>query len=451
MSGPKVVRVVTREERIASCTTWLARLDAATEALRADAARLGDAEGVRLASSRARREELAELVQQDRFDQADRQLPLELAFVETARRDLFERAAKAATSAREHATRQRRAATLLIRELEHKSPGQHTGLLDELRAISKGSNADAADAALGKAMRLLSPAPEATRLSDAQRALAASLLPATGDVAEALRRRVDTAVQDRRIADLQARLSQIEVLQGLQATGMFSARLARLEAEPDDAGRSMRIDALTLEVAAAVDAIKREVALLDRARSALSEVAAAPTNEELVATRQELMRTISARAMHELPRIIEAALAAIGRARLRAATSARREAILSGLASLGYQVDERMSTAWVEDGRVVLKKQDGDLHGLEIASAADAERLQLRAVAFSTARSPASDIAAETTWCGDFSKLQAHLQRRSSDLSIEKAMPVGNVPLKVVAPPAPAPAREAAARPNRTR
>ncbi|MGM9489628.1 hypothetical protein [Ideonella sp. YS5] len=451
MSGPKVVRVVTREERIASCTTWLARLDAALEALRTDAARLGDEEGMGMASSRARREELAALVRQGSFDQADRQLPQELALVEASRRDMIERAAQAATSARERAMRQRQAAALLIRELEREAPGQHADLLKQLRAVLSRSNADGAGEALSKAMRVLSPAPQETQLSDAQRALAASLMPAAEDADESVRRLVDTAGRDRRLADLQARLSQIEVLQGLAATEAFSARLALLEAEPDSAARSMRIDALTLDVAAAVDALKREVALLDRSRSVLSELATVPTSEELVAARQELQRAISRRAVQDLPQIVEATLAAVGRARLRVAAAARREAILSGLASLGYQVDERMSTAWVDNGRVVLRKQDGDLHGLEIASTPDAERLQLRAVAFSTARSPTSDLAAETAWCGDLSKLQAHLKRHSSDLSIEKAMPVGSVALKAVAPLGPAQAQEAAARSRRTR
>ncbi|YCI88526.1 hypothetical protein M1D99_12320 [Pseudomonas sp. R3-41] len=38
------------------------------------------------------------------------------------------------------------------------------------------------------------------------------------------------------------------------------------------------------------------------------------------------------------------------------AALARREAVLDGLASLGYEVREGMATAWVETGKVVLRK-----------------------------------------------------------------------------------------------
>jgi hypothetical protein len=34
----------------------------------------------------------------------------------------------------------------------------------------------------------------------------------------------------------------------------------------------------------------------------------------------------------------------------------RRRAVLEGLASLGYEVSEGMATAWVKEGRVVLRK-----------------------------------------------------------------------------------------------
>ena len=73
MSGPKIVRVVTREERIETCDRLLAQFDIAVRGLNADSARLGDAEGAELAASSARRDALLELIRQDAFDQAERQ------------------------------------------------------------------------------------------------------------------------------------------------------------------------------------------------------------------------------------------------------------------------------------------------------------------------------------------------------------------------------------------
>jgi hypothetical protein len=53
---------------------------------------------------------------------------------------------------------------------------------------------------------------------------------------------------------------------------------------------------------------------------------------------------------------------------------ARSNTVRPGLAR--YQVSESMSTSWVQDGPVVLKKSDRNKHGIEFASDADAQRLQ---------------------------------------------------------------------------
>ena len=100
MSGPKVVRVVTREERIESCERLLAQLDVAVRGLKADSARLGDAEGSRLAASVARRDALRELLSQNAFDQVEREAQQEIAFIAAKRGEVVERAASAAAVAR---------------------------------------------------------------------------------------------------------------------------------------------------------------------------------------------------------------------------------------------------------------------------------------------------------------------------------------------------------------
>ncbi len=152
---------------------------------------------------------------------------------------------------------------------------------------------------------------------------------------------------------------------------------------------------------------------------------------------------IERRDIERLAALETTATAALEQVNQQAAAAARRDAILAGLASLGYRVNDSMSTSWVQNGRVVLRKSDHDQHGIELASAADAQRLQVRAVTFSASSSLASNLAAETSWCSDFGKLQEHLKEHAGDLSIERAMAVGQVPLKIVQ--APVAAAEAAA------
>ena len=49
------------------------------------------------------------------------------------------------------------------------------------------------------------------------------------------------------------------------------------------------------------------------------------------------------------------------------AAEERRRAVLEGLASLGYEVSEGMATAWVKDGRVVLRKAANPGYGVELS------------------------------------------------------------------------------------
>jgi len=57
------------------------------------------------------------------------------------------------------------------------------------------------------------------------------------------------------------------------------------------------------------------------------------------------------------------------------AAMARRRAILTGLASLGYEVREGMTTSWVRDGRIMLRKPGTPDYGVELGAPADAARL----------------------------------------------------------------------------
>lgn len=61
---------------------------------------------------------------------------------------------------------------------------------------------------------------------------------------------------------------------------------------------------------------------------------------------------------------------------------------------------------------------------------ADNGRLQVRAIALSSDHDRARDRDIETIWCGEFQRLQALLKDKGSELLIERALSVGEVPLK---------------------
>ncbi len=454
MSGPKVVRVVTREERIEICEGLLAQLDAAIRALKADAARLGDSEGEELAGSRGRREALAELVRENNFDQAEVQVRQEIGFISTKRDEVIERAASAAAVARRELSSQRHAATTLLKELERRAPEAHAEFAAGLRQIAGQSKASkSAESVLAKAMGALSPAAPTSHLSEAQMALAKSLQATPGpDLVSSGWQSM--SAQDKRVSDLHHLLAQIHVLRDSEDAAAFSRRLDALEREAEGPVRNMKLDALVIEAAGAVDRLRRLAGLVEAARSALAEVEVLGADTDLTSVRQELLAAIATTDEMRLTKATADATHAVGLARATRAAAARREAILTGLATLGYQVNENMATSWVDEGRVVLKKADSDMHGVEIASAPDAKRLQVRAVAFSPALPAMANLAAETAWCGDFGRLQDHLQQHAGDLAIERALQIGVVPLKVVQAPASVQERAATARtlkPNRAR
>ncbi|KGG84748.1 hypothetical protein P245_23065 [Comamonas thiooxydans] len=445
MSGPKVVRVVTREERIENCEGLLAQLDAAIRALKADAARLNDSEGEGLARSTVRRDALLELVRTDNFDQAEVQIRQEIGFILSKRSEAIERAASAAAVARRQLSCQRHAATTLIKELERRAPEAHAELAAGLRQIANQAKVTiTAESMLAKAMLALSRAAPAAHLSEEQQALARSLQ-ATQDPGIGGNGWQSLAAQDKRIVDLQHQLAQIEVLKGSEVTIAFSQRLDAVELEADGPVRNMKLDALVIEVAAAVAGLRRLSGLVETAQAALAEIEVLGSLTELASVRKALEAAIADQNEMRLTQVTADAIQAVGLVRAARAAMSRREAILAGLATLGYQVNDNMATAWVDEGRVVLRKADADTHGLEIASAPDAQRLQVRTVAFSSGLAAAANLAAETAWCGDFSRLQEQLRQDASDLAIERALPVGAVPLKVVQEPAAVQERAAAA------
>jgi hypothetical protein len=117
------------------------------------------------------------------------------------------------------------------------------------------------------------------------------------------------------------------------------------------------------------------------------------------------------------------------------AAEERRRAVLYGLSALGYEVSEGMATAWVDGGRVVLRKAANPGYGVELSGGSKSDLLQVRAVAFGNstdARDTSRDRDIETIWCGEFGRLQSLIAKDGGSLAIEHARPIGQFPLKLV-------------------
>lgn len=415
MSGPKVVRIVTRDEILEICRGHLARVDAAlTEWIRIGQ-RNDCIDNDAIVAAQARREALATLIAQDRFEELQKQAPIEESFLrDDLQRRLVAVAAQQA-AARSKERREREAAHALLKALR-KAAVELTPDLEaalergDSAATAKGflllgdRDAPKADGSLADKLRDDSPPRSFVQWLEAQ--------PRTPE---------DPATT--RIATRIAEIAQIADLD--EAKGWHD-RLA--EAEDAPAGRRhLILDALEVETGRALTSVRQRAASLSQLRATLVEAKAAGLDTTIWG---EAIDTVSTEEIEA--RRAEAA-SAIEAHRDAGAVQSRRAAVLEGLSGLGYEVTEGMSTAWAKDGRLVLRSAARPDYGVELSGA---DRFQMRPVAFNRngrGPDPSRDRDAETIWCGDVTNLGQRLAQLGDGLQIEKALPIGAVALKRIA------------------
>lgn len=424
MSGPKVVRIVTREEIQALCNAELARLDSALGQWVRLAEEAGGLTQDEQESAKRRRDELAALIAADRFLDFQKGAGREIAFLASDSQMRLARIAERRAAAAATARRQRQAASALMSTLRAKGITISDELAGRLRAVAEGKDDQAA---MAQGFAALSPsndggAQERKRLAALHRE--EGIVPSLEEWIRSQPLQADEA----RLMKVDRRLAEIEAL-GPSEPRLLAARGAA-ENETDDKRRALLLDSLELDLAGGIAAAKARAALdaeLSQSLSALKFLSIA-AHEEL-AERRAALGTVDA-----LAPLLEEVKAAIEDARSSIAARARRDAVLGALSGLGYEVTEGMETAWANDGQVVLRSAARPDYGVEING--QTERLQMRPVAFEEGDAAVPDQArdrdAETIWCGEVGALQAALGRSGGELEIVKARAIGEVPLKRV-------------------
>jgi hypothetical protein len=418
MSGPKVVRIVTREEIIDLCSGLLARIDAALAEWLKVGQRNESIDSVAIASTRRRRDALAAMIESDRFMDFQKQAPLEEQFLrdDIQRRLVAVAAVKAAQRTKER--RGKEASTSLLKRLGELNVPMPTGLANRL------SQGDAI--ALAEGFRLLEKAiPTSDRVA-ASRSLAANLREGSGSLsfADWLARQPVPPLNPA----IQRIYSRLDELQDHPTRPTWLARVADIEVA-DEVRRNLTLDGLEVETSRALVEYRKRRALILDIRLNMGELAAIEQNPAPVSSDIDSLNTKA------LEVLLVQTEAKIKTHRESAAAEARRTAILGGLASLGYHVTEGMTLASPKDGRLVLRSTTRPDYGVEVSSAGS-ERMQLRAVVFDVdgdTADRARDRDAETIWCGEVSELGADLAKAGVGLVIEKSRPVGEVPLKRIA------------------
>lgn len=432
MSGPKVIRIVTRDEVIALCEDHMARLDTMLEewirvGLRNDA--VNEAE---IATAKGRREILRELLIHEQFLDMQNLVPKEVAFLKA---DLQFRLANAIAAEAQARTKRRRvaaAAASVMAALSRTSKDVPVKLLEALQDIASGDRENVS--AIKEGIDLLSNSNTAGKITERQQALAGLLKeeddhqsygewlttqPVSGD--------------DHVLARLDRQLAEISVLAEPGETDALEQRIRDIAQGPP-AHRPMIVDSLELDIAQTLTRIRQEIALRKSLDSLGAELARidSPAAEVL---KQEIYKAKGKGPSAQLSDLIGRSERMIKLERDHAAARARRDAVLAGLASLGYEVSEGMATAWVRDGRVVLRNVAQTGYGVELSGDAKSARIQVRAVAFGQAgavRDSSRDKDVETIWCQALGRLGAQIGSDGGGITIEKARAAGTVPLKVV-------------------
>ena len=427
MSGPKVVTIVTRDEIIAICQGLLASLQAALDHWSRVGKRNGVTTDADLQLMNARVAEIRGLLAGDQFDAIQKQVPQEIAFLKVDIEKRIERAAEKAAEVQMQDTRRIRAAALLANALEKKGMAVSPALMrpasisqaELSRAISEGFNT-------------LSGPFDSYAISDRQRELAEKL--GNGEVRLTLEQWLEHQPLDpdeNAVRQLHRRFAELKFFDPNRAEA-FEVRVKQTVAERSSR-RSLLIDSLAADIAEARQKAVAHAAAIQRLSAIAVQLRRSSAHEAMNIVVEIDAALGSSASLSELERLVAIANSTLEEVLARQVDIDRRATILQGLAELGYEVQEGMQTAWVEKGKVVLRSQKSQGYGVEVGGD-PSKAMQVRTVAFGpiVASNTPSDIAAETEFCGDFSKLQEALSTNGGSLSIIKALGVGTTPVKRV-------------------
>jgi hypothetical protein len=430
MSGPKAFRIVTRAEIMSICRRNLARLDAAIEDWISSCQHNGTIEKADIDRVIARRDKLRGLLTSDRFVELQKQVPAEISYLQADTERRAEKAAEAEAQSKRAMRRMKGTAQTLLAKLESSGIQIPREIREDLTSAVASSHR--LEAAINKVFLLLHPPAHTEGVSDLQRDVAARL--GAGEKRISFEEWVS---QQSAGAEDKALLRVDELLGELKALGIdpgpFSDRIAALEAEPP-ARRMLIADSLLLDLANAVKKGRERVRTLSELRGRHAELSEM-SSPEAASLRSEIGENLSGVSAGDEAELIKRADFLIEAEVRTMAAEERRRAVLEGLAGLGYEVSEGMATAWVDGGRVVLRRAANPGYGVEVSGGSQSDLLQVRAVAFGNsaeARDATRDRDIETIWCGEFERLRSLIAKDGGSLAIERAQPAGQFPLKVV-------------------
>lgn len=430
MSGPKVIRIVTRDEIIAVCEGHLRNLDQAIEAWICEGKRIKGLSDEEISATLERRKTFDTLLTQDAFMDLQKRVPDEIAFLTADGDRRRQIAIDKIAQAKKRQRQGRDTASTLIASLKARAVTIPADLITDLESIASGSEVQHVDTVLARGFMLLTPQ-NPVGLTDAQRTATASLMVGleTQDFAT-WKSKQASMVPNSRIDRIDHQIAELGTILEMDTTVRFVARLRNIETMETNSQQNLLLDSLILDLASALDVAREQRLALAKLKALAATVRAyglseAPLLERIDACTQSTPSTVISEFSNACENLIS-------QTQQDRDAEVRRRVILQGLAKLGYDINEGMETAWARDGQVIAKKSSLPGYGVEIGGQAQSGRLQVRSVALTDNRDSSRDKDVETIWCGEFTKLQELLAEHGDNLIIERALGIGAVPLKVV-------------------
>lgn len=422
MSGPKVVRVVTREELVAAGEALLSKLNHAVSDWQgcAGVGRVSDAD---LLNTKGRRDELERMLREDKFAEFERSATAEIGFLgadATRRREV---AAQEKAVARARAMNGKSIAQTLLR-LSTPFPAdvQH-----RLQRASRGElSPEELDLVLSSASRSMATS-QSEALAEEHKLVAARLR--DGELKSIDSWEAEVVKADKRLHEVMADIAELELLNDVEGAASTQSKLEELLHSPNSPERSMRMDSLQMALRHSKFVARQKTRAHAEIQHLMTLLSERSSNTALL---QRLQGAEVKLPLSDLEGILSSAQEELVELQKAQAASARRRAVLDGLVQLGYTLHEGLATATTEGGALVMKSPNRPGYGVQVTGAGDMSRMQVRSVAFDKGRDVSKDRAEEETWCGDFGELKRRLTSQGCQLVIEKALGVGSTPLREI-------------------
>lgn len=230
--------------------------------------------------------------------------------------------------------------------------------------------------------------------------------------------------------------ARIAVLEELDDASPWLAHVTEIQKISDPQRQRLKTDSLLIQLAQEItrcEELARRTDVLDDldAELAAFDSAADRLRREVAEYRESPLRDVSVLQQKVQTWCVAQAT--------RVDQQHSRQAILSVLQSLGYEVHETMATAWAEAGKVVVHTPGSEEYGVELSTVAG-DRLKTQLVRFgdpsgSNSMQQQRDVEMETSWCQSHAEVLNQLGQRGLQIKLLTARPIGSTPVAVIQRP----------------